>query len=131
LISNSTSFCFFEDPEVHELFRMLRTTAPAILPTGKLISGKLLNNASEKVKLQLEKLLPGKMIGIVDDRWKGAKKEKLDGVCVNMDFKVSAIVMLIKLMTHLIFVDSLSLLNSTRPWHKTKMVLEWLTTLRR
>jgi hypothetical protein len=71
------------------------------------------------------------MIGIVDDGWKGAKKEQLDGVCANVDFKVSAIAMLIKLMTHLPFVDSQSLLNSTRPQHRTKMVLEWPTTLRR
>ena len=71
------------------------------------------------------------MIGIVDDMWKGAKKEKLDGVCANVDFKVSTVAMSIKLMIHLPFVDSLSLLNSTRPLRRTKMALEWLTTLRR
>ena len=89
LISTGTSFRFFEDPEVQELFKMMRTAAPAILPTGKSISGRLLNNASEKVEVELKKLLRGKMIGIVDDGWKGAKKEKLDGVCANVDFKVS------------------------------------------
>jgi hypothetical protein len=57
LISTGTSFRFFEDPEVHELFRMLRTAAPAILPTGKSIGGKLLNDASERVEVELEKLL--------------------------------------------------------------------------
>jgi hypothetical protein len=57
LISMGTSFYFFEDPEVQELFKMLRTTAPAILPAGKSISGKLLNNASGKVEVELEKLL--------------------------------------------------------------------------
>ena len=56
---------------------MMRTAAPAILPTGKSISGRLLNNASEKVEVELKKLLQGKMIGIVDDGWKGAKKEQL------------------------------------------------------
>jgi hypothetical protein len=116
---------------VHELFKMLRTAAPAILPTGKSIGGKLLNDASGKVEVELEKLLRGKMIGIVDDGWKGAKKEKLDGVCANVDFKVSVVAMLIKLMTHLLFADSLSLLNSTRPAGRTKMALEWPTTLRR
>jgi hypothetical protein len=28
------------------------------------------------------------MIGLVDDGWKGARKEKLDGVCANVDYKV-------------------------------------------
>jgi hypothetical protein len=69
------------------------------------------------------------MISIVNDGWKGAKKEKLDGMCTNVDFNVSAVAMLIKLMIHLPFVDSLSLLNSTRPLHRTKMALEWLTTM--
>jgi hypothetical protein len=131
LISTGTSFRFFEDPEVQELFKMLRTAAPAILPTGKSISRKLLNDASREVEVELEKLLQGKMIGIVDDGWKGAKKEKLDGMCANVDFKVSTVAMSIKLMIHLPFVDSLSLLNSTRPLHRTKMALEWPTTLRR
>jgi hypothetical protein len=131
LISTGTSFRFFEDPEVQELFKMLRTAAPAILPTGKSIGGKLLNDASREVEVELEKLLRGKMIGIVDDGWKGAKKEKLDGVCANVDFKVSTVAMSIKLMIHLPFVDSLSLLNSTRPLRRTKMALEWPTTLRR
>ena len=89
LISTGTSFHFFEDPEVQELFKMMRTAAPAILPTGKSISGRLLNNASEKVEVELKKLLRGKIIGIVDDGWKGTKKEKLDSVCANVDFKVS------------------------------------------
>ena len=89
LISTGTSFHFFEDPEVQELFKMMRTAAPAILPMGKSISRRLLNDASEKVEIKLKKLLQGKMIGIVDDGWKRAKKEKLDGVCANIDYKVS------------------------------------------
>ena len=130
LISTGTSFHFFEDPKVQELFKMLRSAAPAILPTEKSIGRKLLNDASSEVEVELEKLLRGKMIGVVNDGWKGAKKEKLDGMCTNVDFKVSAVAMLIKLMIHLPFIDSLSLLNSTRPLHRTKMVLEWPTTLR-
>ena len=63
----STSFRFFGDPEVQEMFKMMRTAAPAILPTGKSISGGLLNNASEKVEVELKKLLRGEMIGIVAD----------------------------------------------------------------
>jgi hypothetical protein len=57
LISTGTSFCFFEDLEVQELFKMVRTAAPAILPTGKSISRKLLNDASREVEVELEKLL--------------------------------------------------------------------------
>ena len=103
MISTGIAFHFFEDPEVQELFKMLRTTAPAILPTGKSVSRKPLNDTSREVEVELEKLLPGKIIGIVDDGWKGTKKEKHDGVCANGDFKVSTVAMSIKLMIHLLF----------------------------
>ena len=71
------------------LFKMARTAAPAILPTGKTIGGGLLNEASRRVKSSLKGTLQGRRIGIVDDGWKGVRKEKLDGVCANVDFKVS------------------------------------------
>lgn len=88
VISTGSSFGFFEDPEVMELFRLMRTAAPACLPSRKVIGGSLLNDASSRVQRELENMLRGKKIGLVDDGWKGARKEKLDGVCANVDFKV-------------------------------------------
>ena len=90
IISSGAPFGFFEDPEVQLLFKMARTAAPAILPTGKAIGGGLLNEASKRSEDNLKSLLRGRMIGIVDDGWKGARKEKLDRVCANVDFKVSS-----------------------------------------
>lgn len=90
IISTGAPFGFFEDPEVQLLFKMARTAAPAILPTRKTIGGGLLNEASKTIEDSLKSLLRGKMIGIVDDGWKGARKEKLDGVCANVNFKVSS-----------------------------------------
>lgn len=88
VISTNSSFSLFEDPEVVELFRMMRTAAPAALPLAKSIGGKLLNDASEVIEVELDRLLRGQMIGLVDDGWKGARKKKLDGVCANVNYKV-------------------------------------------
>jgi hypothetical protein len=57
VISTNSSFSFFEDPEVVELLKMMRTAAPAILPSGKRIGGKLLNDASRVIEVELEGML--------------------------------------------------------------------------
>jgi hypothetical protein len=101
VILTNSSFSFFEDPEVVELLKMMRTAAPEILPSGKCIGGKLLNDASGVIEVELEGILQGWMIGLVDDGWKGARKEKLDGVCVNVDYKVRPqLFTCVKLTTH-------------------------------
>ena len=131
LISTGAPFQFFKDPEVCKLVKMLRTAAPAILPTGKSIGGKLLNNAIQMVEVELEKLLQGKKISIVDDGWKDAKKEKLDGVYANVDCKVSTFAMWLRLISLKCYLHSLSPLSSMKPLHRTKTAPEWPTTLRR
>ena len=87
IISTGALFGFFEDPKVQLLFKMARTAALAILPMRKTIGGGLLNKASKVIEDSLKSLLRGKMIGIVNDGWKGVRKEKLDGVCANVNFK--------------------------------------------
>ena len=57
VISPGSLFRFFEDPEVIKLFKLMRTMAQLVLPTRKSIDGKLLNDASGKIKGELDKLL--------------------------------------------------------------------------
>ncbi|KAJ6603896.1 hypothetical protein B0H10DRAFT_2229602 [Mycena sp. CBHHK59/15] len=47
IVSSGAPFVLFEDPEMRILFGMLRTTAPEILPSGKVLGGRLLNGAAQ------------------------------------------------------------------------------------
>jgi hypothetical protein len=134
VISTNSSFSFFEDPEVVELLKMMRTAAPAILPSGKCIGGKLLNDASGVIEVELEGILQGQMIRLVNDRWKGARKEKLDGVCANVDYKVRSQVYLPVLNQRLTSSSgpgSLTHLSLMTQPLETKTGRVWLITLRR
>ena len=64
-ISANLLFCAFEDPKVLELLCMLCTAAPDIMPSWKVVSGRLLDEAAQKVKAKLEKVLVGKEIGLL------------------------------------------------------------------
>ena len=64
-ISANLPFRAFEDPEMLELFRMLRSAAPAIIPLHKVISGRLLDEAALKIERSLEKMFTGKEIGLL------------------------------------------------------------------
>ncbi|KAJ7256660.1 ribonuclease H-like domain-containing protein [Mycena rebaudengoi] len=77
----------FEDPEMLALFGMLRSTAPAIMPTRTVIGGRLLNQAAEDVELITTKALKGQYIGLLTDRWKCKKKDAVNAICANADFK--------------------------------------------
>ena len=63
-ISANWSFRSFENPEVVKLFWMMRSAAPEILPSGKVVGGKLLNDAAAKVESKLDKVLNGKHVGL-------------------------------------------------------------------
>jgi hypothetical protein len=63
-ISANLAFKTFEDPEVIKLFWMMRTAAPEILPSAKVIGGRLLNGAAEIVEKKMDKILKGKIVGL-------------------------------------------------------------------
>jgi hypothetical protein len=46
------------------LFGMLCSTAPEIMPTGKVVGSRLLNDAAEEVELKTEKALKNKDAGL-------------------------------------------------------------------
>ncbi|KAJ6563171.1 hypothetical protein B0H10DRAFT_1966265 [Mycena sp. CBHHK59/15] len=85
----------FEDPEMQILIGMIRTTAPAVLPTGMVAGGRLLDQVAADVELRLTKKLKGRNVGLCitllnslsEDGWKSGKKESVTAVCANVDFK--------------------------------------------
>jgi hypothetical protein len=64
VVSANLSFRAMENPEMLKLFGMLRTAAPGIIPSRKVIGGRLLNEASEKVDSTLERILSKKNLGL-------------------------------------------------------------------
>ena len=59
------SFRVYDGLEVIKLFWMMQMMAPQILPSVKSIGGRLLNDATGKVELKMDKLFHGKSIGLV------------------------------------------------------------------
>jgi hypothetical protein len=64
-ISANLPFQVYENPEVIRLFGMLQTAAPGIMPSAKVVGGRLLNEAAEIVELKMDKLLRKKNLGLV------------------------------------------------------------------
>ncbi|KAF9466987.1 ribonuclease H-like domain-containing protein [Collybia nuda] len=87
VVSANLSFRAMENPEMLKLFGMLRTAAPEIIPSRKVIGGRLLDEAASVVSVGMHKILHGRDIGIVADGWRSLTKDAVDGVCVNIDFK--------------------------------------------
>jgi hypothetical protein len=71
VISANWSFWSFKNPEVVKLFWIMRSAAPDILPSGKVVGGKLPNDAAAKVESKLDKVLNGKHVGL---KWVGLER---------------------------------------------------------
>ncbi|KAJ6540907.1 ribonuclease H-like domain-containing protein [Mycena sp. CBHHK59/15] len=63
------------------------STAPAIMPTGKVVGGKLLDAAAADVELETTKALKDKKAGMSTDGWKGKNKDAVNAICANAGFK--------------------------------------------
>lgn len=55
VVSANLSFRVFEDPEVIQLLRLFREAAPGIIPSGKAIGSRLLNNAAQIAEKKLDR----------------------------------------------------------------------------
>ncbi|KAJ6622834.1 ribonuclease H-like domain-containing protein, partial [Mycena sp. CBHHK59/15] len=77
-VSSEALSQLFEDPEMKILFSMLRTTAPDIIPTGKVVRGHLLNEAAEEVELNIMKALKDHT-----DGRKSLTKDAVNALCVS------------------------------------------------
>ncbi|KAJ7864016.1 ribonuclease H-like domain-containing protein [Mycena leptocephala] len=87
IVSGGLPLGAFREPEMLVLFGMLRSTAPEIMPTGKVVGGRLLNDAAEEVELKTEKALKDKDAGLSTDGWKCKKKDSVNAICANVDYK--------------------------------------------
>ena len=53
---------------------MVRSTAPSVLLSGKVISGRLLDNAGAMVETKIDKIIRSETVGLVADGWKSITK---------------------------------------------------------
>lgn len=63
-VSAGLAFRVWENIEVVKFVDMLRSAAPAILPSRKVIAGRLLDEATEKVEIKVKRALQGREIGL-------------------------------------------------------------------
>jgi hypothetical protein len=63
-ILGNAPFHFFEDIEVLKLIWMLRTAAPDIMPSVKVVGGQLLNETAESIETKISKILKKKDVGL-------------------------------------------------------------------
>ncbi|KAJ6617270.1 hypothetical protein B0H10DRAFT_2218753 [Mycena sp. CBHHK59/15] len=87
IVSGGLPLGAFREPEMLILFSMFRSTAPEVMPMGKVIGGRLLNEAAEEVEVRIENTLKDKDAGITDG-WKCKKKDSVNAICANVDYKL-------------------------------------------
>ncbi|KAJ6628155.1 ribonuclease H-like domain-containing protein [Mycena sp. CBHHK59/15] len=87
IVSGGLPLGAFREPEMLILFSMFRSTAPELMPTGKVIGGRLLNEAAEEVEVRIENTLKDKDAGMSTDGWKCKKKDSVNTICANVDYK--------------------------------------------
>ncbi|KAL1713854.1 ribonuclease H-like domain-containing protein [Schizophyllum commune] len=87
-VKNNLPFSIWDNIEFLEFLALLRTQAPTILPSAKVMSGALLQKAADDVDEAMKAMLDGKEFGLSTDGWKSRTKSALNAVCVNVDYKV-------------------------------------------
>ncbi|KAJ3791970.1 ribonuclease H-like domain-containing protein [Lentinula aff. detonsa] len=91
IISTKSPETLFEDPEMLKLLSMLRKEAPAVIPSAKVVGGRLLDDAIESVEKKMKKILKGQKLGLAMDGWKSINKDSLNGLSANVDYKTYTI----------------------------------------
>ncbi|KAF9060875.1 hypothetical protein BDP27DRAFT_1370138 [Rhodocollybia butyracea] len=88
IVSTKSPETLFEDVEMLKLFGMLRKEAPAVIPSAKVIGGRLLNDAVEKDSYWVFFTRSGaECLTFRTDGWKSIRKDAVNAVCANIDFK--------------------------------------------
>lgn len=67
---------------------MVWSTAPSVLPSGKVIGGRLLDNAGAIVKMKIDKIIWSETVGLVADGWMSIMKNAGNGICINVDYRI-------------------------------------------
>ncbi|KAJ7663539.1 hypothetical protein B0H17DRAFT_1211634 [Mycena rosella] len=81
IVSGGLPLRAFEEPEMKILFGMMRTTAPGVMPTGKVVGGRLLNAAASDVEMKITKTKKNKNVDYPKS------KDSINAICANVDFK--------------------------------------------
>lgn len=63
-VSAGMPFRVWENPEVVKFIGLLRSKAPDVLPSRKVIAGRLLDEAAAKVEVKVTQALQGREIGL-------------------------------------------------------------------
>ncbi|KZP16681.1 hypothetical protein FIBSPDRAFT_957763 [Athelia psychrophila] len=88
VISANLPFHVYENPEVLKLVPMLHTAGPAIMPTAKLVGGRLLTTA-DIVHQKTDHIFRNQIdVGICADGWKSAMRSAVNGIAGNVDGKL-------------------------------------------
>ncbi|KAJ6471331.1 ribonuclease H-like domain-containing protein [Mycena sanguinolenta] len=87
IVSSGAPLQLFKDPEMKILFGMLRKTAPGVIPTAKVVGGRLFDAEAAEVEEKIKKVMKGKVLGLSTDGWKGYNRESISSLCANVDFK--------------------------------------------
>ncbi|KAJ6629669.1 ribonuclease H-like domain-containing protein [Mycena sp. CBHHK59/15] len=85
MISAGISFRAWENPEMKKAIGMLRSAAPGILPSRKVVAGRLLDEAAEIIEGKVKRALQGREIGLVSDGWRSRKKMDVSALCANSE----------------------------------------------
>ncbi|KAJ6555690.1 ribonuclease H-like domain-containing protein [Mycena vulgaris] len=87
IISSNAAYRLFENEEMRKLFDMICRGTSDILPSGKSASGGLLDMCAKDAEAELKSIFKGREVGASTDGWKGQKRNSVNGVCGNVDFK--------------------------------------------
>ncbi|KAJ7122587.1 ribonuclease H-like domain-containing protein [Mycena crocata] len=87
-VSAGLAFRTFENREVLKLIGLFRTAGPEIMPSRKVIGGRLLDEAVEKVDVRVRHALQGRQIGLLSDGWRSRKKADVNALCANSEYKL-------------------------------------------
>ena len=63
-ISAKGAFQSWDDPKVKKLFWLFQSAAPSVLPSAKVVSVRLLNEAADRVQSKMTKKLKGQLVGL-------------------------------------------------------------------
>ncbi|KAF5346601.1 hypothetical protein D9758_013487 [Tetrapyrgos nigripes] len=86
-VSTTSKDSLFEDVEMLKLIGMLRKEAVNIMPTARVLGGRLLDKEAKRVKIKLGDILKSRVLGLSTDQWKDLKKNSIAAICVNVDRK--------------------------------------------
>ncbi|KAF5336779.1 hypothetical protein D9758_017707 [Tetrapyrgos nigripes] len=85
--SANISFEWVDDPEVIKLFLMFRSAAGDVIPSSKVLRGRILNEEFERVENELKEELKDQKVTVTSDGVKDISKNSITGISVSAKLK--------------------------------------------